>query len=437
MDGESFLSGIDRRTFLKIVSITGAGGLVYPQRLLSGFAPMDLSRVVVIEDSAATSGLTIDAGIVQSMMDCGIMALTGLYDVGEAWKSLFPGITETDVVAIKVNCGSAQLPSHPEVAFAIRDGLYQVDFDGTPFDTNNVIIYDRTNTELTAAGYTIRRVSEGYRCFGTSASGVGYSTDTWDVHGTTQSMSTILSERSDYLVNLSCLKNHGIAGVTLCLKNNFGTCSRPDQLHPNDCDPYAAALNASPPIYDKQCVNIVDALFGIYSGGPTGSPQFAANSLIIGRDIVAVDYLGREMLADNGCLTTGTAHHIDAAAESPYNLGTNDPAQMDVVNITNAAGAGDGPGPGTAMLKQNSPNPFSGTTEVRFFLSRSARVELTVFDSTGRRVRRLVSRTVEAGWHGVSWDGSNEAGRRAASGVYFCRLNAGEYRKAILMQLVR
>jgi hypothetical protein len=437
MTEDRFISGIDRRTFLKIVSITGAAGLVYPPRLLAGMTPLELSRVVVIDDSSATSGLDIDAAIVQSMMDCGIMALTGHYDVGAAWKSLFPGITETDVVAIKVNCASPQLPSHPEVAFAIRDGLYQIDFDGTPFNTNNVIIYDRTNIELTSAGYTIRRTSDGYRCFGTNASGVGYSTETWDVNGTTQSMSTILTERSDYLVNLSCLKNHGIAGVTLCLKNHFGTCSAPDQLHPNDCDPYAAALNSSSPIRDRQCVNIIDALFGIYTGGPTGSPQFAANSLIIGQDIVAVDYVGREMLADNGCTTTAMAHHIDAAAESPYNLGTSDPAQMDVVSISNAAGVGGGSEPAAVLLRQNSPNPFTSHTEVRFYMPRSGAAELAVYDSAGRRVRRLLGRTVEAGWHGVAWDGLNEAGKPAASGVYFCRLRTRDFKKAILMQLVR
>jgi hypothetical protein len=436
MNDGSFSPGIDRRTFLKIASIAGAGGLIYPRSLLSSLPPADLSRVVVIEDTSATSGLLIDEGVVQSMMDCGIMALTGLGNVGEAWKSLFPGITETDVVAIKVNCASPQLPSHPEVAFAVRDGLYQMDFDGTPFNTNNVIIYDRTNTELTYAGYTIRRTSEGYRCFGTNASGVGYSEDTWDVNGTTQSISTILTDRSDYLVNLSCLKNHGVAGVTLCLKNHFGTCSAPDQLHPYDCDPYIAALHSIPPIYEKQCVSIIDALFGIHTGGPTGSPQFAANSLIIGRDIVAVDYIGREILEDNGCTTTALAHHIDTAAGEPYNLGTNAPAQMDVVSISNPAGIHDDSRPATVMLMKNSPNPFSGGTEVKFYIPRSGAADLAVYDSSGRMVRRLAGGTLDAGWHGVAWDGRTGAGRRAASGVYFCRLRAGGYKKAILMQLV-
>jgi hypothetical protein len=314
---------------------------------------------------------------------------------------------------------------------------YTLDFDGTPFNTNNVIIYDRTNTELSYAGYTIRRTTEGYRCFGTNASGVGYSTDTWDVNGTTQSISTILTDRSDYLVNLSCLKNHGIAGVTLCLKNHFGTCSAAEQLHPNDCDPYIAALHSIPPIHDKQCVNIIDALFGIYAGGPAGSPQFAANSLIIGQDIVAVDYIGRQMLEDNGCVTTGAAHHIDTAAGAPYSLGTSAPAQMDIITISNPAGIYDDSKPATATLMQNSPNPFSVDTEVRFYIPGSGVVDLAVYDSTGRLVRRLVGGALFAGWHRVAWDGRTGARRRAASGVYLCRLRTSSCDKAILMQLVR
>jgi hypothetical protein len=45
--------------------------------------------------------------------------------------------------------------------------------------------------------------------------------------------------------------------------------------------------------------------------------------------------------------------------------------------------------------------------------------------------------TLDAGWHGVHWNGMNEAGRQAASGVYFCQLKTDGYKKAILMQLVR
>ena len=437
MRAEDFLRGIDRRTFLKIVSITGAAGLIYPQRLLSGIAPMDLSRVVLIDDASATSGTTVDADIAQSMVNCGIMNLAQAFDVGEAWKVLLPGVTAASTVAIKVNCINSSLASHPEVAHAIAGSLSQMDFGGTPFPENNIIIFDRTNGELTSSGYTINTSATGVRCFGTNQSGVGYTTATYDVNGSSQRLSTIVTDMADYLINLSVLKNHSMAGVTICLKNHYGTCNSPGSLHGNDCDPYIPALNALAPLRDKQVVNLCDALLGIYSGGPGGSPQFAANTLIMGRDIVAVDYQGREILAANGCTTLGDSHHIETAAGAPYNLGTADPAQMDVVTVSEPAGKGDGDGLSGVLLQQNHPNPFSGATRLRFYLPEAEPVSLAVYDVSGRRVRRLSERTVDSGWHDVPWAGDTDAGSRAASGVYFCRLETAGYEKAVVMQLVR
>ena len=437
MTADNFLRGIDRRTFLKIVSITGAAGLVYPQRLLSGIAPLDLSRVVIIEDASATSGTTIDANVAQSMVNCGIMNLAQAFDVGEAWKTLLPGVSETSIIAIKVNCINSSMPSHPAVAYAIANAISQMDFDGTPFPENNIIIFDRTNGELNSSGYTLNTTATGIRCFGTNESGVGYTAGTYDVNGSSQRISTIVTGMADYMVNLSVLKNHSMAGVTLCLKNHYGTCNSPGSLHGNDCDPYIPSLNALAPIRDKQKVHICDALLGIYSGGPGGSPQFAANALIMSQDIVAVDYQGREILAANGCTTLGDSHHIETAAGAPYNLGTNDPDQMDVVTITEPAGAGDGAGLSSIMLQQNHPNPFSADTRIRFYLPGPEPVSMTVYDVSGRRVRRLIDNTVDAGWHEVPWAGDTDGGRMAASGVYFCQLETRGYKKAVIMQLVK
>ena len=52
-------------------------------------------------------------------------------------------------------------------------------------------------------------------------------------------------------------------------------------------------------------------------------------------------------------------------------------------------------------------------------------VALTVFDVTGRRVRSLVAGDLDAGSHAVRWDGRDELGQRAASGMYFYKLEAG------------
>jgi uncharacterized protein (DUF362 family) len=446
MATEGIPGGIDRRTFMKILSITGVGGLVLPRRLLSGLDELDPTRVVIIEDTAATSGLSIDGDIVQSMMDCGIRRLTDMYDVGEAWKSIFPGISESSVVSIKVNCLNHSLPSHPETAIAVAEGIKQMSFDGTPFPENNILIFDRWDSDLSSSGYVLNTSETGIRCFGTQTgpgyTGGGYSTETYDVCGQTKKITTIVTEVADYIVNVSVLKNHNVAGVTLCLKNHYGTCNNPDallhNLHGNHCDPCIPELNALAPIRDKQVVNICDALFGIATGGPIGSPQFAENKLIISKDPVAVDYWGREILADHDSNTIGYSHHVDTAAGAPYNLGTNDPGQMDLVSVANPSGLdGDAAGPNGFVLRQNQPNPFGGWTRISFHASRPEHVTLTVFNTEGQRIRRLVNRKVGTGWHQVPWDGMNDTGRWVAGGVYFCQLKTNGFERAIIMQLVR
>jgi uncharacterized protein (DUF362 family) len=437
MTTEKFLRGINRREFLKIVGITGAAGLVYPQRLLSGIGPLAGSRVVLIEDASATSGVAINANVAQSMVNCGIMNLAQEFDVGEAWKAMLPGVSQTSIIAIKVNCINSYMPTHPEVTYAVANSLTQMDFAGTPFPENNIIIFDRTSGELTSSGYTINTSATGIRCFGTNQSGVGYSSETYDINGSSQRISTIVTQMADYLVNLSVLKNHSTAGVTMCLKNHYGTCSSPGSLHGNDCDPYIPELNAQGPIRNRQMVHICDALLGIYSGGPGGSPQFAANTLVMSQDIVAADYQAREILADNGCTTLGDSHHIETAAGAPYSLGTADPAEMEIVSVSQPAGANDGPGLTNVMLQQNHPNPFNSDTRIRFYMPGPGPVSLSVYDAGGRRVRGLLHNAVAAGWHEVPWAGETDSGGRAASGVYFCRLETAGYRKAVIMQLVR
>jgi len=71
MDNYNFLYSIDRRSFTKILSLAGFGGLIYPGNLLSKLINTK-TRVVVVEDDLATSGTTINPDVVQIMMDSGI-----------------------------------------------------------------------------------------------------------------------------------------------------------------------------------------------------------------------------------------------------------------------------------------------------------------------------------------------------------------------------
>jgi len=325
-----------RRDFLKTVGLAGAAGLLKPSLTFSDMLDAK-SRIIIVEDNKATTGNKINTSVVQIMVDEGIKSLTQLNDVGEAWKSLFAGVNSASKIGIKVNCINSALSSHPEVAFAIANGLKKMMFDGTPFNENNIIIYERTEYEMKAAKYTINKSSSGVRVVATDSSGIGYSSTTWTVDGSVQKISKVVTEMVDFFINLAVLKNHGSPGVTLCLKNHLGTCHNPGGtggIHDGDINKKIAELNTVPPIKSKQKVFIIDALYGIRSGGPGGSPQFAANKLIMGTDIVAVDYNGKDLLAKNGCTSTNYASHI-ALAATAYSLGTNDPSKMDIINIIN------------------------------------------------------------------------------------------------------
>jgi len=75
-------------------------------------------------------------------------------------------------------------------------------------------------------------------------------------------------------------------------------------------------------------------------------------------------------------------------------------------------------------LDQNRPNPFNPSTEIRFSLAKQGDVTVKVYDVNGRLVRTLVAGVLPAGPHAVTWKGDDDRGARAASGLYFCRLQA-------------
>jgi hypothetical protein len=89
------------------------------------------------------------------------------------------------------------------------------------------------------------------------------------------------------------------------------------------------------------------------------------------------------------------------------------------------------------VLEPNQPNPFNPTTTIRFHLEKAAHVTVAVFDARGVRVVILHDGHDEAGEHVLHWDGTTRTGRKAASGVYFCRLRAGESTRTRRLVLVR
>ena len=78
--------------------------------------------------------------------------------------------------------------------------------------------------------------------------------------------------------------------------------------------------------------------------------------------------------------------------------------------------------PASFSLRQNYPNPFNPSTTLQYSLVERSRITLRVYDVLGQEVRTLVDREEEPGVFEVVWDGRNERGIRAASGVYIGRI---------------
>jgi hypothetical protein len=84
-------------------------------------------------------------------------------------------------------------------------------------------------------------------------------------------------------------------------------------------------------------------------------------------------------------------------------------------------------------LYQNCPNPFSGSTEIRYRLHMACAVRLAIYDLVGRSVRTLVEDLESAGDKTVTWDGKNDEGSEVAGGVYLYRLEAGSQTEMLKM----
>lgn len=83
-------------------------------------------------------------------------------------------------------------------------------------------------------------------------------------------------------------------------------------------------------------------------------------------------------------------------------------------------------------LGQNYPNPFNPTTKIRFDIKQSGLVKLTIYDMLGREVKSLVNENLNVGSYEADFDGS-----RLTSGVYFYKIDVGNYTEVKKMTLVK
>jgi hypothetical protein len=133
------------------------------------------------------------------------------------------------------------------------------------------------------------------------------------------------------------------------------------------------------------------------------------------------------------CIDRGDG--IDTALSCSWGLGT---VQCDI----GAYGGGDTlvtnfiePSPeipAAFSLSQNYPNPFNPTTTIKYSLTKSAYVTIEIYDLLGRKVETLFDAQEQAGYHQIIWNGD-----RVSSGIYFYRIQAGDFSETKKMLLLK
>jgi len=296
----------------------------------------DRSRVAIVRDrSVRVAGGEPDPERVLALLDRGMEQLFDAPSATEIWAEL---IKPSDTLGLKVNCLAGRgLSTRIELVEAIVRRVTEI---GLP--RRNILVWDRLSADLRRAGYSLNIHGDDVRYYGNDVAGYVGEKGGPILSGAVGSfVSRALMRECSVIINLPVLKDHGICGVTLAMKNFFGAIHNPNKYHDDVGDPYIADLNMLPQIREKTVLTVVDALTAQYEGGPPYMPQWtwSFDGLILGTDPVALDRIGwdriEEMRSEKGLPSLKEAGreptYIATAADKEHGLGTDDLRWIDVI----------------------------------------------------------------------------------------------------------
>lgn len=253
---------MDRRDFFK-TAIGTAGALAAVG--CSRAAPPVTPTVTLARDAASISNGQPNPDRVGALLD---RLLQEHFNAADPVGILRQYFSPKDRVGIKVNCLSGRrMSTHVELVDAIVQRLMQA---GVP--PQNILIWDRLNNDLRQGGFKLRAWGEPVACAGCDV--LGYDSELTIHRSIGSFFARPVSELCTALINVPVLKDHGIVGVTLGMKNFFGAIHNPNKYHPDHGDPYVADLYSHPNIGGKVRLTIVDALEVQCEGGPPFQPQW-------------------------------------------------------------------------------------------------------------------------------------------------------------------
>jgi len=333
-----------KRTSLGTLALAVAGDL--PGKALSPFksGAGPKSKVILIQNSKVIDAAgRIQQPLVQKMIDKAVIAFSGESNLADAWKKYY---SAEDVVGLKVNTlgltelqGMDFVQHFSGVTQAIASGLKKAGVK-----EENMIVWDRSDEELTQAGFTINRESNAMRILGNKKSRRGseglFNSKSYPVGQSSSRVSSILADMCTSMVNIPVVKTHSNAAFTCSLKNHYGTIDNPREFHPNNCtNPGIPEINTIPIIRERQKLIVCDAMMAAIEGGPRWNRRFTKpyGGILVGTDPVALDTIAVKILdeiraKDDMDPIFSKAIHIPLSAE--LGIGTNNPDNIELVKLT-------------------------------------------------------------------------------------------------------
>lgn len=316
--------------------VSGTGGLKVPGRVVRVHA----SAAHNWNYSASDYWNYVNQGVVDQMVNDGLMSLTGKGSVADAWRALIPNYQAGQIVAIKVSFNNTNseagsvgmIDGIAEPVNAIVSGLHQA---GVPY--GSIVIFD--SSRVLPTRFTSKCIP-GVQFRDTRDNPWGNASITFHPPATTltQGISNVVANAA-YLINVPILKRHGMSGLSLGLKNHYGTIQKPDDIHPwsslaspDFSTTYSpiTELNLHPHIAGKTILVVGDSVFAAFHN--TGDRSFpvkwetfdnqSPKSLFFATDPVAIDCVMGDLLneefiaAGRGAIPDAAFAHLSLAAQA-------------------------------------------------------------------------------------------------------------------------
>lgn len=422
---------------------------------------------------------------IAAMMDAALLKLTGQSSVGKAWESLFPaGFPTVDTkIGIKLNFSYGELnndiendfttqvcPFGPKSAVtnAMVTGLTQM-LGGT-FPPENITLFERIYSRGSRKYFPVvqgyrpvfpdksglykdaRPGTYGIRWIGSSgplelpddAPGFVAAPDYPKKYRAPQRIFAGVYQH-DFLINYIIAKDHREAGITGAMKNNYGCTDNPVGTHGLDWtdvdSPFPGSRLCSPVFYkniNQQApfiLNFLDALTGVYHGGPLSGNVFHANAIALSKDPVALDsyQLGlinqareanRMHLLDTEEAWTPDGHPSAAylrIASEEHQLGSMSMDHHESIDLSSSADAVDIPSLDQCQSRIGDIQKVNKAYQLPLFLDRSGRnhtIKSYIKNMEGEVIKSFPAFRTTSPVAELRWDHTDDHKRQVENGLY-------------------